>query len=302
MEPTSAPRPKVQRTPIAPASPGVISSFRGAAAELSNFFPVDVVLDGATYPSVEHAFQAAKTSDVADREAIRKMASAFDAKSYGQKVRLHASWEDVKDGVMLDLVRQKFRQPSLRGRLVATGEQELIEGNTWGDTYWGVCNGKGQNRLGRILMRVRGEILSGSLPAIPPKKILPVISVPPSHAHPRRRGDAASVDFPLPNVEGYAGLTIHASELFPNALFWYPATRDRVYAVPPSSAVARMKQSLAQETQALTGRDQTLAYELAKDPDSVVVIRLGWGYSEGSQWEVREWIVLPGSTLLRILV
>lgn len=59
---------------------------------------------------------------------------------------------------MLDLQRQKYTVPYLREKLLATGDAELVEGNTWGDRFWGVCNGVGQNWLGRLLMQVRDEI------------------------------------------------------------------------------------------------------------------------------------------------
>ena len=60
---------------------------------------------------------------------------------------------------MFDLVLEKFKQnPELKQKLLETGNQELIEGNTWNDTFWGVCNGQGQNWLGKILMLARSEL------------------------------------------------------------------------------------------------------------------------------------------------
>lgn len=59
---------------------------------------------------------------------------------------------------MENLIHQKFSQEPLRSQLLNTGEEELVEGNTWGDTYWGICNGKGQNNLGKILMKVRNQL------------------------------------------------------------------------------------------------------------------------------------------------
>jgi len=59
---------------------------------------------------------------------------------------------------MTDLVRQKFSNPQLAKQLLDTKDFELIEGNTWGDTFWGVCSGKGQNNLGKILMQIRNEL------------------------------------------------------------------------------------------------------------------------------------------------
>ena len=62
---------------------------------------------------------------------------------------------DVKVKLMFVLVTEKFKQnPELKQKLLETGNQELIEGNTWNDTFWGVCNGQGQNWLGKILMLV----------------------------------------------------------------------------------------------------------------------------------------------------
>jgi hypothetical protein len=60
---------------------------------------------------------------------------------------------------MTEIIRLKFQNPGLKAKLLATGNQELIEGNTWGDCYWGVCEGNGQNHLGKILMQVREELL-----------------------------------------------------------------------------------------------------------------------------------------------
>jgi len=68
---------------------------------------------------------------------------------------MRPDWEAVKDDIMYRCVLAKFEDPILRQRLLDTGDQELIEGNTWGDTYWGVCKGKGRNMLGKTLMAVR---------------------------------------------------------------------------------------------------------------------------------------------------
>ena len=67
--------------------------------------------------------------------------------------------EEVKDQIMYEIVLNKFSQnEELREKLIATGDEYLAEGNTWHDTYWGVCNGKGKNKLGKILMQVREEL------------------------------------------------------------------------------------------------------------------------------------------------
>ena len=137
-----------------------IKSFSGSYRFLSNFWPADVVFDGKEYPSVEHAYQAAKTLDEAERKEIREAPLARDAKRLGKAVTQQSGWEGKKLGVMEDLVRQKFQSMGLRQQLLETGDAQLVEGNTWGDTFWGVCKGKGHNHLGKILMRIRDELSS----------------------------------------------------------------------------------------------------------------------------------------------
>jgi ribA/ribD-fused uncharacterized protein len=124
---------------------------------LSNFYMVEVEYDGEIYPSTEHAYQAAKTMLPAERREIQTASTCGKSKRLGQKVKLRPDWEEIKVEVMRDLLRQKFAQPDLRQKLLATGDQHLVEGNTWEDYFWGVCNGRGLNHLGRLLMDVREE-------------------------------------------------------------------------------------------------------------------------------------------------
>lgn len=134
-----------------------IDSFHGEHRFLSNFWPAEVMLDGVTYPTVEHAYVAAKTLDIETRREIAAVEKPGDVKRFGRKLALRSDWESVKLDVMRDLVRQKFAHSELRAQLLATGDAELIEGNTWNDTFWGVCRGKGENHLGKILMSVRAS-------------------------------------------------------------------------------------------------------------------------------------------------
>jgi ribA/ribD-fused uncharacterized protein len=139
-----------------------IDAFTDEYDFLSNFFFAPVHMDGASYPTVEHAFQAAKTFDAKERARVRGCSTPAQAKGVGRSVTLRKDWESVKLGIMEALVREKFtKHDELRTKLLATGERRLIEGNTWGDAFWGVCRGRGKNHLGRILMRVR-EGLKGS--------------------------------------------------------------------------------------------------------------------------------------------
>lgn len=135
-----------------------IREFQGAHRFLSNFWPCTVVYDGLTYPSSEAAYQAAKTLDLKERKRFTEM-KAGDSKREGRKLTLRQDWDHVKLQVMEHIVRDKFtRNIHLRRSLLLTGEAELVEGNTWGDKYWGVVGNTGLNHLGKILMKIRAEL------------------------------------------------------------------------------------------------------------------------------------------------
>ena len=114
----------------------MIESFDGENEFLSNFSPCSVILDNMPFPSVEHAYQAAKTEDREIRNQIRGK-TAGQAKRLGRKIT-PPDWDDRKEAIMELLLRQKFNQEPFRSLLLATGEQEIREGNHWGDTFWGV--------------------------------------------------------------------------------------------------------------------------------------------------------------------
>lgn len=135
-----------------------IEFFAGPYRFLSNFHPSPIFYEGISFPTVEHAYQAAKTEDVLDREIISKTTSPAAAKRMGRNVKMRSDWEVIKIDIMLELVSQKFENLELRRSLLATGDDELIEGNTWGDTFWGKVNGVGHNELGNILMYVRARL------------------------------------------------------------------------------------------------------------------------------------------------
>ena len=136
----------------------MIDKFSGKNRWLSNFWPAEVELDGTKYASVEHAYQAAKTLNMEDR-ALFQGISASVAKSLGKKLVVRDDWNEVKMAVMTDLNMQKYtKHPALAAKLIATGDQQLVEGNYWKDHFWGVCNGVGENHLGKILMEIRKNI------------------------------------------------------------------------------------------------------------------------------------------------
>lgn len=134
----------------------VIDDFHGDNFFLSNFYPYPVEFEGLTYPSNEHAYQAAKTLDLDKRkEFTNPNVSAGQSKKMGRTVKLREDWDSVKLGVMKQLLVRKFSDKELRKKLNDTGDCELVEGNYWNDTYWGVCKGVGENHLGKLLMEIR---------------------------------------------------------------------------------------------------------------------------------------------------
>jgi N-glycosidase YbiA len=137
-----------------------IEEFQREYRFLSNFWPALVEFDGDIYPSVEHAYQAAKTLDLKDRKWIRESETPGIAKKRGRHVTIRSDWDSVKLSIMETLLREKFMlNASLKEKLLATGDAHLIEGNKWKDTFWGICNGVGQNHLGKLLMKIRAEIV-----------------------------------------------------------------------------------------------------------------------------------------------
>lgn len=130
---------------------------------LSNFWPTVLRLDGIEYVSLEHAYQAAKTTNQKDKLWVAAAEGPGSAKKRGRRITIRPDWDEVKLAVMESLVREKFswnrtKHSELSNLLLATGDLELIEANTWGDTFWGRCNGVGKNHLGLILMKVREEL------------------------------------------------------------------------------------------------------------------------------------------------
>ncbi len=138
----------------------MIGPFQGKYRWLNNFAPAYVTLDGLVYPTVEHAYQAAKTLSIRSQSDIRAASTPGKAKKLGRMVTMRIDWNSIKLDVMLRLTREKYQQPEYRKLLSITGAEHIEEINTWGDTYWGTCGGEGHNHLGEIIMRVRSELRS----------------------------------------------------------------------------------------------------------------------------------------------
>lgn len=134
--------------------------FRGEYFFLSNFYRNWFRYKGRLWPTAEHAFQAMKSVDEKVWDQILKLSTPGEAKGFGQTIVLRPKWDVFRVPFMHEVVRAKFQVPGLRGMLLATGNSRLSEGNWHGDEFWGVNlrTGKGQDRLGLILMRVRQEI------------------------------------------------------------------------------------------------------------------------------------------------
>lgn len=136
----------------------MINEFKGKYYFLSNFYSAPVMYDGLLYKNNEAAFQSAKVKDIERRKQFCEL-DPSSAKKKGRNVLLRNDWEKVKDQVMYECVKDKFaRNLDLQEKLLDTGNEELVEGNTWNDTYWGVYNDRGKNMLGKILMKVREEL------------------------------------------------------------------------------------------------------------------------------------------------
>lgn len=157
----------MSRNALSAYAPDAIVRFRESYRFLSNFFvaPIAMPADPTIgWPSVEHGYQALLAADPSDRDWIVQAPSPGEAKKRARKCRRREGADDLRIPLMRELVHLKFTQhPVLRQKLLDTGSRELVEGNTWGDTFWGVDEVRGgQNVLGQILMNQR-EIARNTL-------------------------------------------------------------------------------------------------------------------------------------------
>lgn len=132
-----------------------ITSFRDEHAFLSNFYDHPIEYKGKMWPTSEHAYQAMKSPYEHEQEWVREQGTPGKAKRAGQKIHLRDDWEEMKVPVMREILEIKFEDPELKQMLLDTGDARLVEGNAWHDVFWGMCDGKGKNWLGRLLMEIR---------------------------------------------------------------------------------------------------------------------------------------------------
>lgn len=139
-----------------------IDRFQGEYEWLSNFHECEIDHLGLVFPTTEHAYAASKRIDDVDfHKQILALKFPGQAKRFGRSVKITTPNWDLKTKfiVMYNINLKKFsRHENLKAKLLATGDEELIEGNTWGDRCWGVCNGVGDNHLGKTLMAIREYI------------------------------------------------------------------------------------------------------------------------------------------------
>ncbi len=139
----------------------MIRKFEKEYAWLSNFEPCSIVLDGITYPSVEHAYMSAKSNDVRwYLKCTDESISPGTIKKMSKHILVVHNWDAIKVEVMRECLNQKFRQEPFKTMLLETGDTYIQEGNFWGDTFWGVdLNSKtGENRLGKMIMEIRENL------------------------------------------------------------------------------------------------------------------------------------------------
>ncbi len=139
----------------------MINEFHGEYRWLSNFWPIPIKYNGLTFPSVENAYMSRKNnSDIwvdfcANEKDVKKV------NKLSREIKLVSNWDEIKVDIMEELIRIKFKDEELKNKLLDTGEILIQEGNDWGDTFWGIDldTGNGKNILGKIIMKIRDEIM-----------------------------------------------------------------------------------------------------------------------------------------------
>lgn len=148
----------------------IIGNFVFRRRWLSNFYHCRVVYKGKEYKSVEHAYQAQKATNEWDHDWIARSLGAAEAKLRGKAIKPRPGFDSFKERLMLKLLWSKFyHNDNLRKQLIQTWPHELIHGNNHHDEFWGINRrtGKGENRLGKLLMLLRDKVMDGTDHTIP---------------------------------------------------------------------------------------------------------------------------------------
>lgn len=142
----------------------MIKEFKNQYFFLSNFYECPIYYNKLVFCNAEAAFQAQKAIDEKEQYKFINL-NASQARKLGKTIVLREDWEEVKDNIMYEIVKRKFTvNKELQQKLIDTKDEELVEGNWWHDTYWGVDSktGIGKNKLGKLLMKVREEVKSSN--------------------------------------------------------------------------------------------------------------------------------------------
>lgn len=140
--------------------PDTITRFRGPFKFLSNLYATPITYKGHTYCCLEAAYQAQKSLDSTIHARFANIRLSYKARGMGQRIKpVRPDWFDIRLSIMEELLRIKFSDPVLKECLQCTGQSKIVECNTWGDTFWGIYNGVGENHLGTLLMKVRDTLL-----------------------------------------------------------------------------------------------------------------------------------------------
>ena len=145
-----------------------INRFENENFFLSNFSESLIFYQDKIWKTVEHLYQAAKSTDPKVREEVRQCTTPGLSKKMGRTLKLRPDWEEIKEDVMLMCLILKYDQnPELKAKLLATNDATLIEGNFWHDNFFGICSCnfcsnkiEGKNILGKFLMQIRTDYQS----------------------------------------------------------------------------------------------------------------------------------------------
>lgn len=133
-----------------------IKTFEDSYKQFSNFYIRDVIYKNILYKTREHAFQCQKATNQKDFEYVYHSKDPYRAKQRANHIKCEPNWKNIRVKIMHEIVLSYFQQhKDAKNLLLSTGTEEIQEGNTWGDKFWGVVDGEGENWLGQILMDVR---------------------------------------------------------------------------------------------------------------------------------------------------
>lgn len=136
----------------------MIHEFRDDTRWLSNFTKCKIEINGVIYPSVENAYMSMKSRDKEWKKRCVTLSPA-QSKVEANKIQLRENWDEVRIQAMNHCLKQKFNQEPFKSKLIATGNENIQEGNVWNDTFWGIdltqTPNVGENHLGRLIMNIR---------------------------------------------------------------------------------------------------------------------------------------------------